>query len=162
MFYSIFSQNGVVTVFSPKEVFDTSIFANSTSPNRDIQYATNGLTMPQSPKPLVPDICIKTGHKFSNFLPMFGYCKQCSERVLVGMLFKVLIKIELSLILKAIVSFVLHFFFYFSGVKCKICKFRYHKGCLSRVQLHCTKSSVTDDIDATLDGELYSYIKLHI
>lgn len=42
---------------------------------------------------------------------------------------------------------------YFLGVKCKTCKFRYHKGCLSRGPLNCTKSSVTDDIDTTLDGK---------
>jgi len=48
---------------------------------------SNGLTTPQSPKPLVPDICVKTGHNFSNLLPMLGYCEQCSVRVFVGMFF---------------------------------------------------------------------------
>lgn len=68
---------------------DNSIFANTMSPSRDIQSATNGLTMPQSPKPLVPDICIKIGHKFSNLLPMLGYCEQCSVRIFVGMFYKI-------------------------------------------------------------------------
>lgn len=45
--------------------------------------------MPQSPKTLVPDICIKTGHKFSNLLPMLGYCEQCSVRVFVGMFYNI-------------------------------------------------------------------------
>lgn len=85
----IFSQNGVVTHCSPKELLDNSSFSNSMSPNRDFQSATNGLTMPQSPKPLVPDICIKIGHKFSNLLPMLGYCEQCSVRVFVGMCYKI-------------------------------------------------------------------------
>lgn len=80
-----FSQNGVAIHCSPKDSLDTSIIANSMSPNRDFQSATNGLTMPQSPKSLVPDICAKTGHKFSNLLPMLGYCDQCSVRVFVGM-----------------------------------------------------------------------------
>lgn len=43
----------------------------------------------------------------------------------------------------------------FVGVKCKICKFRYHKGCLSKVPLHCTKNAATDDNDSTLDGKLH-------
>ncbi|XP_026822995.1 kinase suppressor of Ras 1 [Rhopalosiphum maidis] len=87
--------------------------------NPDVVFS-NGLTTPQSPKPLVPDICVKTGHNFSNLLPMLGYCEQCSVRV-------------------------------FVGVKCKICKFRYHKGCLSKVPLHCTKNAATDDNDSTFD-----------
>ncbi|XP_015380322.1 PREDICTED: kinase suppressor of Ras 1 [Diuraphis noxia] len=87
--------------------------------NPDVVFS-NGLTTPQSPKPLVPDICVKTGHNFSNLLPMLGYCEQCSVRV-------------------------------FVGVKCKICKFRYHKGCLSKVPLHCTKNVATDDNDSPLD-----------
>lgn len=98
MFYSFFSPNGV-TIYSPNEALDTSIFSNSTSPIRDIQSATNGLTLPQSPKPVVPDICIKTGHKFSNLLPMLGYCEQCSVRVFVGMLIIILIQIKLLLFL---------------------------------------------------------------
>jgi len=98
MFFSFFSQNGI-TINSPKEALDTSIFANSTSPIRDIQSAANGLTLSQSPKPVVPDICIKTGHKFSNLLPMLGYCEQCSVRVFVGKLIIVLIKIKLFLFL---------------------------------------------------------------
>lgn len=80
----------MVTHCSPKEPLDTSILANSMSPNIDIQSATNGLIIPQSPKPLVPDICVKTGHKFSNLLPMLGYCEQCSVRVFVGMFYKIL------------------------------------------------------------------------
>lgn len=79
---------------------DNSIFAISMSPNRDIQSATNGLTIPQSPKPLVPDICVKTGHKFSNLLPMLGYCEQCSVRVFVGMFYKILNKIIIYSYLK--------------------------------------------------------------
>lgn len=42
----------------------------------------------------------------------------------------------------------------FVGVKCKICKFRYHKGCLSKVPLHCTKNAAIDDIEPTFDGML--------
>lgn len=42
----------------------------------------------------------------------------------------------------------------FSGVKCKICKFRYHKGCLSKVPLHCTKNALQDDYDPLPDGQL--------
>lgn len=64
------------------------------SPNRDIQSATNGITIPQSPKSVVPDICVKTGHKFSNLLPMLGYCEQCSVRVFVGMFILIFIIIE--------------------------------------------------------------------
>lgn len=90
MYY--FSQNGVVTLCSSKETMDNSIFTNSVNPNRDIQSTTNGLTTPQSPKPVVPDICIKTGHKFSNLLPMLGYCEQCSVRVFVGLFFTILNK----------------------------------------------------------------------
>lgn len=86
-YFNIFySQNGVGTNCSLKESLDTSDLANSMSPNRDVQLATNGLTMPQSPKPLVPEICNKIGHKFSNLFPMLGYCDQCNERVFVGML----------------------------------------------------------------------------
>lgn len=58
--------------------------------NPDVVFS-NGLTTPQSPKPLVPDICVKTGHNFSNLLPMLGYCEQCSVRVFVGMFFNFLI-----------------------------------------------------------------------
>lgn len=86
----IFSQNGVVKHCLPKEPLDTSIFANSMSPIRDIQPVTNGLTVPQSPKSLVPDNCLKTGHKFSNLLPMLGCCEQCSVRVFVGTLYSIL------------------------------------------------------------------------
>lgn len=75
----------MVTHCLSKEPSDTSIFTNSMSPIRDIQSATNGLTVPQSPKSLVPDNCLKTGHKFSNLLPMLGCCEQCSVRVFVGM-----------------------------------------------------------------------------
>lgn len=93
LYYWSISQNGVATHCSPKEQLDTSIFTNSVSPNRDIQSATNGLTIPQSPKSVVPDICVKTGHKFSNLLPMLGYCEQCSVRVFVGtFLFLLLLK----------------------------------------------------------------------
>lgn len=135
----------MVTHCLPKESLDNSIFAISMSPNKEIQSATNGLTIPQSPKPLVPDICVKTGHKFSNLLPMLGYCEQCSVRVFVGMFYKIknkiIVKIKLNM-------------YWFVGVKCKICKFRYHKGCLSKVPIHCTKSTVTDnDNDPTPDGK---------
>lgn len=43
---------------------------------------------------------------------------------------------------------------YFVGVKCKICKFRYHKGCLAKIPLHCMKNVTTEDNDSTLDGKL--------
>lgn len=54
------------------------------SSNRDNQSAANEFNMSLSPKNSVPDICIKTGHKFSNLFPMIGYCEQCSARVFVG------------------------------------------------------------------------------
>ncbi|XP_022164077.1 kinase suppressor of Ras 1 [Myzus persicae] len=113
------------TLFNHNHRTTDSPISKLTSPksrrnlNPDVVFS-NGLTTPQSPKPLVPDICVKTGHNFSNLLPMLGYCEQCSVRV-------------------------------FVGVKCKICKFRYHKGCLSKVPLHCTKNAATDDNDSTLD-----------
>ncbi|XP_008179660.1 kinase suppressor of Ras 1 [Acyrthosiphon pisum] len=113
------------TLFNHNNRTSDSPISKLTSPksrrnlNPDVVFS-NGLTTPQSPKPLVPDICVKTGHNFSNLLPMLGYCEQCSVRV-------------------------------FVGVKCKICKFRYHKGCLSKVPLHCTKNAATDDNDSTLD-----------
>ncbi|XP_050536227.1 kinase suppressor of Ras 2 [Daktulosphaira vitifoliae] len=119
-------QNGIITHSSLNEPIDTSIFTSSMSPNRNIQTAANGFSMPQSPKSSVPDICIKTGHKFSNLLPMFGYCDQCSVRV-------------------------------FVGVKCKICKYRYHKGCLSKLaSLQCTKSVMVDDNNQTFEEFLSS------
>jgi len=89
----------VVTNCIPKDPLDTSIFTNSMSPNRDVQSSTNGLTIPHSPKSVVPDICVNTGHKFSNLLPMLGYCEQCSVRVFVGMFYKILNKIIIYLIL---------------------------------------------------------------
>lgn len=147
--YVSFSQNGVVTLCSSKETLDNSILANSMNPNRDSQSTTNGLITPQSPKPVVPDICIKTGHKFSNLLPMLGYCEQCSVRVFVGLFYAILIKIMLPSYLWIIVFYIN---FIFVGVKCKVCKFRYHKGCLSRVPLNCTKSAASDDGDPTHDG----------
>ncbi|KAL4091753.1 hypothetical protein QTP88_026395 [Uroleucon formosanum] len=113
------------TLFNHNHRTSDSPISKLTSPksrrnlNPDVVFS-NGLSTPQSPKPLVPDICVKTGHNFSNLLPMLGYCEQCSVRV-------------------------------FVGVKCKICKFRYHKGCLSKVPLHCTKNVSTDDNDSTLD-----------
>lgn len=84
---SYYSENGVDTHRSPKE--DTSNFVNSMSPSRNIQSATNGLTVPQSPKSFVPDVCVNVSHKFSNLLPMIGYCEQCSVRVFVGMYYKI-------------------------------------------------------------------------
>lgn len=84
-----FSQNGGMeeSLSSPQETLDISICDNSILSNRDIQSTINGLrTIPQSPKLLVPEICVKTGHKFSNLHPMLGYCEQCSVRVFVGML----------------------------------------------------------------------------
>lgn len=93
----------MVTHCSPKEPLDNSILANSVSPNRDIQSATNGLIIPHSPKPLVSDICVKTGHKFSNLLPMLGYCEQCSVRVFVGMFYKILFFIISYILLYCII-----------------------------------------------------------
>lgn len=139
----------MVTNCIPKDPLDSTNFANSMSPNRDIQSSTNGLTIPHSPKSVVPDICVNTGHKFSNLLPMLGYCEQCSVRVFVGMFY---------MILKNLLFINCMFFIIiFAGVKCKICKFRYHKGCLSKVPLHCSKSALTDDNDSALDGKLFLY-----
>lgn len=86
MLNSFSSENGDIHR-SPKE--DNSNFVNSTSPSRNIQLATNGLTVPQSPKSFVPDVCGNVSHKFSNLLPMIGYCELCSVRVFVGMYYKV-------------------------------------------------------------------------
>lgn len=83
--------NTLLTIFYFTGTSDSPI-SKLTSPksrrnlNPDVVFS-NGLTTPQSPKPLVPDICVKTGHNFSNLLPMLGYCEQCSVRVFVGMFF---------------------------------------------------------------------------
>lgn len=90
IFKLYFSQNGVVTNCISSDTLDTTILANTMSPNRDIQSSTNGLAIPHSPKSVVPDICVNIGHKFSNLLPMLGYCEQCSVRVFVGMFYKIL------------------------------------------------------------------------